>query len=392
MWLRASNPKSWGVKMRKRNPDDILRKKRFGRCRICQNFGKLTKEHVPPASAFNDQSYLQYYVSKIDEAQRVVWASREVNQRGIYLFTLCEKCNNKTGLLYGTDYLKFVQAFTTEATPANAGKKIQITVDDIFPLRVVKQVMSMVLSTSEATSFRRDYEAFRNPFPVPNASVPAGFGSNPASLDLTTIYDELRKFVLNRDATGLPKDVRLYAYAVASEGSAIRTGVAIQGKLNKQKVRWMAVVGLWPVHWVILFHGDDLNDELLELTDWANKTFKRKETTTLTIPCYWVVGKYPLDFRSPQEFEMDHFIGMMRWEGFVPDESANREERFRSAVRFARVKGKWTKEGYLMTDFQSGTYFEAYGRWGWLEGFSHDQARDAVNQMLASVEKGNESK
>ena len=64
---------------------------------------------------------------------------------------------------------------------------------------------------------------------------------------------------------------------------------------------------------------------------------------------------------------MDHFIGMMRWEGFAPDETSKREERFRNAVRFARARGKWTKEGYLMTDFQSGTYFEAHGRWAWLD-------------------------
>lgn len=373
--------------MKRRNPDELLKKKRYGRCRICQKFGKLTKEHVPPASAFNDRGYLQYYVSKIDEAQRVVWASREVNQRGIYLFTLCERCNNTTGGLYGADYMKFVRAFIAKAIPANGGANVDVTVNDFFPLRVIKQVVSMILSTSEATSFRRDYEAFRHPFIDPNASIPAGFGSSPTSLDLTAIYEQLRSFVLDRDAPGMPKGVRLYAYAVANEGSAIRTGVAIQGKLNTQEVRWLAVVGLWPIHWVLLFHGNDLDIELLDLTDWSNKNFKTKETsTTFSIPCHWVVGKYPLDFRSPSEFHMDHFIGLMRWEGFVPDDASNREERFEKAISFARVRGKWTKEGYLMTEFPSGTYYEAEGRRGWLEGYNLDQARNEVKRMLASIE------
>lgn len=39
-----------------------------------------------------------------------------------------------------------------------------------------------------------------------------------------------------------------------------------------------------------------------------------------------------------------------------------------------------------MTTFKSGTYFEVYGRWGWLEGYDHDQARDSIKQMLASVD------
>jgi hypothetical protein len=378
--------------MNKRNPNELRRKKRYGRCRICQNFRRLTKEHIPPESAFNDRGYFEYYVAKTDEAQRVMWETRDVNNKGIFLFTLCERCNSKTGNLYGTDYLKFVQAFAADATPDHAQNKIEVTLKNLFPLRVVKQAVSMVLSTSEATSFSRGYEAIRNPFIDPNVSIPAGFGSNPpASLDFKTIYDELREFVLDKDATELPKGVRLYAYAVANEGAALRTGVAVQGRLKTQQVRWLAVVGLWPIHWVILFHGDDLDDELLDLTDWSNKKFKRRETKTVTIPCHWVVGKYPLDFRSPSEYDRDHFIVMMQFEGFVPHEAPNREERFRNAISFARVRGKWTREGYLMTAFQSGTYFEAYGRWGWLEGFSHDQARDAVKQMIASVETQNES-
>src|SRR6185369_17458669 len=114
--------------MHKRNPDELRRKKRFGRCRICQKFGRLTKEHVPPETAFNDRGYLEYYVAKTDEAQRVIWETRDVNNKGIVLFTLCEKCNNKTGKLYGADYLNFVQAFSAEATPDHARSKIEVTV------------------------------------------------------------------------------------------------------------------------------------------------------------------------------------------------------------------------------------------------------------------------
>jgi len=369
--------------MNRRNPDELLKKKRYGRCRICQKFGRLTKEHVPPASAFNDRSYLQYYVSKIDEAQRLVWASREIHERGIYLFTLCERCNNTTGGLYGADYMKFVQAFTAKAIPAHAGSNIDVTVSDLFPLRIVKQVVSMVLSTSEATSFRRGYEPIRHPFTDPTGSIPAGFGTKPPSLDFTTIYDELRTFVLDRDAIGLPKGVKLYAYAVANEGTAIRTGVGIQGKLSTQEIRWLAVVGLWPIHWVLLFHGDDLDNELVNLTDWSNKKFKTKETITLDVPCYWVLGKYPLDFRSPEEHERDRFMDAMRFEGFVPDASVNGEQELRDAIRFARVRGKWTREGYLMTAFRSGTYFEAYGHSGWLDGLDHEQARSFVKHLLS---------
>jgi hypothetical protein len=366
--------------MESRNAQKTLRKKRYGRCRICHRFGRLTKEHVPPQSAFNDRGYLEYYVDKFNEAERIKWETRDVNSKGIYLFTLCENCNNRTGRLYGTEYGKFVQAFTAVASPEHARTLVTVEIESLFPLRVVKQAISMMLSTSEPTSFG-GYELMASPFIDP-ALIPPEFDfRRVTSSHLRDIYEELRKFVLNKEAKGLPSDVRLYAYAVANEGSALRTGIGIQARLKTQKVHWVAVVGLWPIHWVLQLHGDDLGDELLDLTDWANASFKTKRSEIIRIPCHWHVGRYPLDFRSQEEFRQDHFVNLMRLEGFVPYSDRD-QELFGDAVSFARRKGKWTREGYLMTEFRSGTYFEVYGQRGWLEGLDRDKARGFVTDML----------
>jgi hypothetical protein len=263
--------------MQQRNAKTTLRKKRYGRCRICQKFGRLTKEHVPPQGAFNDSGYLEFYIDRVNEAELVRWEARDVNTKGIYLFTLCEKCNNQTGSLYGRDYGKFVEAFTSVATPDNAGEMVKADLKDFFPVRVVKQVVSMMLSTSEPCS-SNGYEAFRNPFLDADVSIPLAFSLDPpASLHLETIYDELRRFVTDKEAKSLPSGVRLYAYAVANDGAALRTGIAVHGKLKTQKVYWLAVVGLWPIHWVLLLHGDSLGDEVADFTDWANFGFKAKK-------------------------------------------------------------------------------------------------------------------
>ena len=102
------------------------RKKRFGRCRICNTFKQLTKEHVPPKKAFNNQAYLKHYADETEKAGRINWEFSEENTNGIYVFTLCEKCNNQTGHRYGSDYVNFVEAFIADAIPENANKTLQV--------------------------------------------------------------------------------------------------------------------------------------------------------------------------------------------------------------------------------------------------------------------------
>jgi hypothetical protein len=373
-----------------RSAEKTLRKKRYGRCRICQKFGRLTKEHVPPKNAFNDRSYLEYYVNKSNEAERVKWEMRDVESNGIYLFTLCEKCNNHTGRLYGTDYGKFVQAFTSVATPEHAGSVVQADVNSFFPLRVIKQAISMMLSTSEATSFN-GYERFASPFLAADTAIPPGFTVRPADvIRLRGIYDELRKFVLDKQIIGLPQGVRLGAYAVANEGAALRTGIGLKARLSINTAHWVVVVGLWPIHWVLLLQGDPLvEEEVADFTDWAGLSFKTKKNQTVRMPCQWSAGKYPLDFRSPKDLQRDHFINTMRLEGFCPSVVAHNEEMFKSALNFARTLGKRTKEGYLISQFKSGTYCEIKGQFGWFEGIERDQAlafvKSQVNPNLAAL-------
>src|SRR5438045_8102052 len=103
--------------MSDKSVEQIKRKRRYGRCRICKRFRRLTKEHVPPESAFNDKEYFQYYADQVKEAEKLKWKVKDVNSKGIYLFTLCEECNRKTGTLYGTQYVDFIRTFSDVAIP-----------------------------------------------------------------------------------------------------------------------------------------------------------------------------------------------------------------------------------------------------------------------------------
>jgi hypothetical protein len=339
------------------------RLKRWGRCRICEKFTQLTKEHVPPKSAFNDRSYLEYYSTEIREANLRQWQTREVNSNGLFVFSLCARCNNKSGRHYGASYLDFVKGLVPVAKPENANKAVQVTVQGIFPLRVVKQAISMVLSTSHAGAFR-GYEYVASPFI--NRKIGTNLRALPEVKQLQSVYAELRRFVRSRDAVGLPTTIKLYAYATVSSGSGLWTGILGNATKGKKEPFWGAVVGLWPLHWVLSFSGTP-PAPLVELTDWASEQYSTRRNVTISIPCRWTFARYPLDFRSPDEFRRDGFINRMRYEGFVP-ETRSQKKRFADALAFARRRGKFTSKGLFLRQFTHGTLAEYKQHILWFEG------------------------
>ncbi|HKU75814.1 MAG TPA: hypothetical protein VJR02_18030 [Pyrinomonadaceae bacterium] len=361
---------------RQRSP---ARLKRWGRCRICEKFTQLTKEHVPPKSAFNDRSYLEYYSTEIREANLRQWQTREVNSSGLFVFSLCERCNNKSGRQYGGSYLDFVKDLVEIASPDNAKKDVQLTLKRIFPLRVVKQAVSMVLSTSHAGAFR-GYEYVANPFT--NRNIGKSLRTPPDIKHLQSVYAELRKFVRSRDAIGLPPSVKLYSYATVSSGSGLWTGILGNATKGQKQPFWGAVVGLWPLHWVLSFSGTP-SIPLLDLTHWANEQYATRKNVTITIPCRWTFARYPLDFRSPDEFRRDGFINRMRYAGFIPD-ARSQKKRYAEALAFARRRGKFTSRGLFLRQFTHGTLAEYKQHLLWFEGEKLRDVQMFLEEQIAS--------
>jgi hypothetical protein len=206
----------------------LVTKPRYGYCRLCGRFGRLTKEHVPPASAFNDQEYLRIYADEIVSGLR--WGLDSVGDRGIFHFTLCESCNNKTGSRYGAAYTEFVKSLVPLATPKSAGRILDVRLRKAFPLRIVKQVISMALSTSYPRSFNGDATVW-NPFldSEPPSPPSSAFSNPPDFGKLSDIYGQFRSFVRLRDAKGLPVSIRLYINLIANRGTGFRTGYLLPG-------------------------------------------------------------------------------------------------------------------------------------------------------------------
>ena len=112
-----------------------------GACHICGNYGRLSPEHVPPRSAFNDTRIIEYTLES--------WFTKESNpkgriqQGGIKRYTLCTQCNNDTGSWYGSEYVSWAQTcmeFLSQV-PDNIAQ-IGIVLQGVYPLRFLKQVVT----------------------------------------------------------------------------------------------------------------------------------------------------------------------------------------------------------------------------------------------------------
>lgn len=186
-------------------------KKLQGKCRICGKIGPLTYEHVPPRKAFNSNKAFLYYGREILEQddKGFPWeiSSRLKGtqlQRGIGGYTLCEKCNNNTGAWYGNAFVDFIYKGYRETHNKKYinNSWVTITLDKIYPLRIIKQIMAMFFSIN-----------------------------NP---NLSGAHEELREFVLSKEKRGISeKDFGFYLYVL--RGKILkRLGIIVIGNIGER--------------------------------------------------------------------------------------------------------------------------------------------------------------
>jgi hypothetical protein len=152
---------------------------------------------------------------------------------------------------------------------------------------------------------------------------------------------------------------------------------------GKREPFWGLVVGLWPLDWVLSFRGTPPSTPLLDLTDWANELYATRRIVRIKIPCRWTFARYPLDFRSPDQFRRDGFINRMRHEGFVP-EARGRQKRFAEALAFARRRGKFTSKGLLLRQFTHGTFAEYKQHTMWFEGKKMRHVQEFLEEQISA--------
>ena len=156
--------------------DEKERVENLSYCHICLKRCKLTKEHIPPKSAFNECNMLW---------ERLIHAGDKVSKRvthikgGLWVKTICEKCNNETCSIYAKEYVKLVKQLVEKPKLFDSSGGARIFSVDVNPLYIAKEIVTMILAV-EPISYARH--------------VP-----------------ELRYFILNKDSTFIPP-FKLFAF------------------------------------------------------------------------------------------------------------------------------------------------------------------------------------
>lgn len=151
----------------------------YGTCHICGNYGRLSFEHVPPRAAFNSNRILHTAFDKVLASATLDRLSGEYRQKGAGAYTLCIRCNNDTGRWYGSAYASWAHQ-AMRFVIGGRGRLSLIIAYQLFPLRVLKQIVCMFFSVNGPR--------------------------------FHTVQQDLVRFVLNPKSKELPPHVRIYAF------------------------------------------------------------------------------------------------------------------------------------------------------------------------------------
>lgn len=245
------------------------RKKRYGKCHICGNHSKLSFEHVPPRSAFNDHPVFLADINELigkwnGEIRNI---KGKIHQLGAGNYTLCERCNSDTGAWYGNAFADWAyQAF--RVLHFTKGKPSLYYQFRIFPLRVLKQIICMFFSAN-GDSF-------------------------------CDIHPNLVKFVLSREEKHLSPEIRIYTYYNLS-GVSRQSGVSGLLNLEKRSHYTFSEIAFFPLGYVMTFESEVPDNRPVDISFFANYRFNDWKDLSFKLPILPVYTYFPGDYRSREQ-------------------------------------------------------------------------------------------
>lgn len=237
-----------------------------GICHICGKFRKLSFEHIPPHSAFNDSGVVLHAIKDIITKLPDELKKGKIFQGGIGRYTLCEQCNNNTGRWYGEAFSSFSHQgmnilHLTDKTPSLHYNFL------IYPLRILKQLFCMFFSTNGE-----------------------GFQSK---------HQNLVKFVLNKNENYLESDVRIYLFYNTS-GTIRQTGVVSRFNLQGE-AKLFSEITFPPFGYVMNFDNKTIDKRLTDITYFKSYKYNEWASIFLKLPVLPVYTQIPGDYRGEEE-------------------------------------------------------------------------------------------
>ena len=239
-----------------------------GICRLCGNHTKLSFEHVPPQSAFNDRPVVQSSIEKlIKKDLDLDKISGKTLQRGAGGYTLCEKCNSLTGGWYGSAYVNWIYQ-AARFLLLSRGRPSLYYLYRIFPLRVIKQIACMFFSANG--------ERFRD------------------------AQQGLVRFALNKENRFLDPHIRIYCFYSPSLRSR-QSGVSGVLNFNSHSHKIISEIVFPPMGYVMSFDKIPPDEKLFDITFFSEYEYNDCKELSLKLPSLPIFTYFPGDYRSRDE-------------------------------------------------------------------------------------------
>lgn len=268
-----------------RNSGEVMPRRRpsEGVCLICGQAGRLSREHVPPRSAGNDRTFRAHSLTE--------WLARDsledlpggrFEQGGVWGYTLCETCNNRTGR-FSDEYRRWAATAARLLTAdlpddiasldaAPVTKTLGIRIPDAMPGSFARQVLSMMCSV--AGPWR-----------------------------LTDEHPELRGVLLDDQSHELPDPLRM-GMALCAGPSAVTAGPSIRAD-TAGRWAWIAVLAHPPLAFELELAGSSERppSPMCEIGHFLNVGPSTRATVDLDVIVAFTHTIFPGDWRTRRQIE-----------------------------------------------------------------------------------------
>lgn len=245
----------------------------LGTCHLCGSYTKLSFEHVPPKAAFNNRP-VKRIIGDVLLRGRAALEDMEnmkgrTQQLGAGDYTLCERCNNDTGAWYGNAFAEWTWQGARILSLTEGQPSLYYNFQ-IFPLRVIKQVLCMFFSANG--------EKFREAQP------------------------ELVRLILNREGHYLKPGIRIFTFF--NPAPVIRqTGVVGQMNVYTGRRTVMSEITFPPLGYLMTFNSEPPDERLIDISFFAEYRYNDWKEITLRIPALPVYTYLPGDYRPREAFQ-----------------------------------------------------------------------------------------
>lgn len=235
---------------------------RVGVCRLCGRHGPLSREHVPPRSAFNKSTVR----SVAGPAALAVIQGQKprlrIQQGGTSSYAFCGRCNNVTGKWYVPAFTAWVMQSAAFVASLNGAAPSIAVPYHLLPLRVLKEVVTMFLAVN-----------------------------SPAAWE-----PKLGAWILSRGAHPLPAPYRVYVY-FTFDTAYRHFGWAAKGTPDN----WLTEITHRPLGYVMTRGAEPPHVGMAEITDFGRYGYDDYAMLNIAMPLLRTVSPLPGDYKSERE-------------------------------------------------------------------------------------------